>query len=458
MSLTSRPPYTGGFTPVTDEVTAFDLPVTGRVPTALNGRYLRNGPNPMDLDDARLHLFTGDGMVHGVRLRDGKAEWYRNRWVRSAHIAEALGEQPRSGAPVHRRDTGPNTHVIGHAGRTFALVESGPRPYELTYDLDTVGASDFSGTLLAGFTAHPKLDPATGELHAVTYDGGGDIVRYLVVSAAGLVTRSVDIPAAHSPMMHDFALTQKYAVLYDLPVTFSREAAQAGNPLPAAWNEGRGGRIGLLPRDGVEVRWFDIPPCFVFHTLNAYDDGDTVVVDVVRFPKMFVNAELSGNSLSTLDRWVIDTVTGTVTESRLDDRPQEFPTISPAVVSGTHRYGYSAVTADLLRFAGPTAGLEDLSNDSLTDGLLKHDLTQQRTEVRHFGRGHHTGEAVFVPSENARAEDDGYLMAYVHDPDRGASDLVILSAQDFTGSPVATIHLPARVPLGFHGNWIPDPA
>ena len=450
--------FQGAYTPVAEEVTSFDLPVTGTIPAELNGRYLRNGPNPMNLDEPRLHLFTGTGMVHGVRLREGKAEWYRNRWVRSARVAEALGEQPRPGASMRRVDAGPNTHVIGHADRTFALVEGGSRPYELTYDLDTVGACDFDGTLRDGFVAHPKLDPTTGELHAVTYVLGGDTLTYLVVSPLGKVVRSVAIPAPHGPLMHDFALTRKYAVLYDLPVTFSRAAADSGKAFPMNWNEARGGRIGLLPRSGTEVRWFDVNPCWVFHTLNAYDQGDTVVVDVVRYPQMFAGAELMGNSLPTLDRWVIDTVTGRVTETRLDDHPQEFPVVSPAVVTGAHRYGYSAVTPDLIRYAGPVGTLDGLPVDAFSDSLIKHDLDRQTATVRGFGTGHYTSEAYFVPAQNARAEDDGYVLAYVFDPERGATDLVILSGQDFTGAPIATVHLPTRVPLGFHGSWIPDPA
>ncbi|WP_267881470.1 carotenoid oxygenase family protein [Streptomyces sp. NRRL S-1448] len=130
----------GSFAPVTEEVTAFDLPVTGRIPAHLNGRYLRNGPNPLGIEDPVAHIWTlGPGMVHGVRIRDGRAEWYRNRWVRSSSVADRLGE-PRRGTPVDERlDMAPNVQVAGLAGRTFALLEGGIRPYELSYDLDTVG-------------------------------------------------------------------------------------------------------------------------------------------------------------------------------------------------------------------------------------------------------------------------------------------------------------------------------
>ncbi len=129
MATTENTYLTGNYAPVHDEVTALDLPVTGRLPEELEGRYLRNGPNPaLAPEPSTYHWFTGDGMVHGIRLRDGKAEWYRNRFVRSAAVASALGEPPRPGAVHAGMDFAANTNVIGHAGRTFAIVEAGARP------------------------------------------------------------------------------------------------------------------------------------------------------------------------------------------------------------------------------------------------------------------------------------------------------------------------------------------
>jgi len=246
----------GPFAPVTDEVTAFDLPVTGRIPAELNGRYLRNGPNPLGLDDPGYHWFVGAGMVHGVRLGGGRAEWYRNRWVRSRAVAEALGE-PWPAGPVHNGDDFPaNTHIIGHAGRTLATVEAGALPYELTGELETRGPRDFGGTLPGGFAAHTKLDPRTGVLHAVAYYWDWDYVQHILIGPAGDVTRTTNIPVPDGPMMHDFALTGKYVVLFDLPVTFSMTAASARVQLPYTWNPGHQARVGLLPRDGsaAEVR------------------------------------------------------------------------------------------------------------------------------------------------------------------------------------------------------------
>jgi len=446
----------GPFAPVTKEITAFDLPVTGRVPAELNGRYLRNGPNPLGLDDPNYHWFLGAGMVHGVRLRDGKAEWYRNRWVRSKAVAGTLGEEWAAG-PVHEgMDFAANTHIIRHAGRILATVEAGPLPYELSDELETRGPCDFGGTLPGGFAAHTKLDARTGELHAIAYFWAWDHVQHVVVNAAGQVSRTTDIAVPDGPMMHDFALTEKYVVFFDLPVTFSLDAVSAGRELPYTWNPAHQARVGLLPRDGsAAVRWLEISPCWVFHTLNAFDDGARVVVDLCQYPDPFDVATLwDSHGPATLDRWIIDPAAGQVKQQTLSGRTQEFPRVDDRVVSRPHRYGYSAMIGDVGQAISPLTG--DFADEAFTNALLKHDLAHGTAEVHDFGRDATAGEAVFVPVSPDAAEDDGYTLAFVHDPDRGATDLVILAAQDFTAEPVARVHLPARIPLGFHGSWIAD--
>ncbi len=447
----------GPFAPVTEEITAFDLPVTGQLPAGLDGRYLRNGPNPLGLDDPAYHWFLGDGMVHGVRLRDGRAEWYRNRWVRSRAVAQARGET-WPGGPVHEgADFAANTHVIASAGRILATVESGPLPYELTGELDTVGPCDFGGSLPGGFAAHTKADPLTGDLHAIAYFWAWDHVQHVVVGPGGRVTSATNIPLAGGPMMHDFALTARYVVLFDLPVTFSMAAVSAGKKLPYTWNPAHPARVGLLPRDGSpgDIRWFEVDPCWVFHTLNAYDDdGGRVVVDLCRYQGAYDVSTLDGRGPLTLDRWIVDPAAGKVTQQRLDDRLQEFPRVDDRVISREHRYGYSAVIGEVSR--GTVALSGDFADQAFANALLKHDLAEGRTEAHEFGRDATAGEAVFVPAAPGAGEDDGYVMAFVHNPDRGAADLVILAAQDFAGEPVARVHLPARIPLGFHGSWIAD--
>ncbi len=440
----------GHYGPVTTEVTATDLPVSGRIPEVLEGRYLRNGPNPVTPPEpSTYHWFTGDGMVHGIRLQGGKAAWYRNRWVRSASVAEALGESPRPG-PVHAdMDFASNTNVIGQAGRTFAIVEAGARPYELTYDLDTVGPCDFDGTLPGGYTAHPKRDPDSRELHAMSYFWGwGNRVQYTVIDTDARVRKVVDVEVAGAPMMHDFSLTEGNVVIYDLPVTFDLEMAMSGVGLPYRWDPEYGARLGVLPREGEagDVRWFEVEPCYVFHPMNSYDDGpDRIVLDVVRHPKMFDRERLGPDEgPPTLDRWTIDLTAGKVLEDRLDDRAQEFPRVDERLVGRRHRYGYSA--------AAEVGDRVDL----IGTAILKHDLDMGTVEASALGSGSMAGEAVFVPAAPDAAEDEGWLLSVVYDPGTDRSNLFILDARDVAGDPVAVVQLPQRVPAGFHGNWVPD--
>jgi carotenoid cleavage dioxygenase len=437
----------GNFAPVREETTALDLTVTGTIPRELRGRLLRIGPNPVvPPDPAAYHWFTGNGLVHGLRLRDGRAEWYRSRFVRDDAVTAARG-WPRTPGPRHGMGEGvANTNVIGHAGRTWAIVEAGGLPVELSGELETVTYSDFGGTLEGSFTAHPKRDPETGELHAVTYYWAWDHLKYVVVGNDGRVRRTVQVPVPGRPMVHDCAITERHVVLFDLPVHFDLALVEGGAPFPYRWNPDHGARVGLLPREGgaEDVRWLEVPLCYVFHPLNAFDLADgQVVLDVVRHPRMFASDLLGPNEGGpTLDRWILDPASGKVSEERLDDRPQEFPRHDERRVGRPIRYGYAATFAP-----GPCLG-----------PILKHDLQRRATEVHDEGPGRAFQEPVFVPRTPDSAEDDGWVMAYVHDAARDRADVVILHAQDFAGGPVATIHLPTRVPFGFHGNWAPDEA
>ena len=433
----------GNYAPVTEEVTAVDLPVTGRIPEELEGRYLRNGPNPVvSPDPDSYHWFVGDGMVHGVRLGGGRAGWYRNRWVRSAAVATALGETPR---PVGALDAAPNTNVIGHAGRTFALVESGPPPYELTYELDTVGPADFDGTLDTAFTAHPQRDPVSGELHAISYHWGwGPMVRYRIIGTDGRVRRQEDIEVGGPISVHDMSITERWAVVYDMPVVFSMEAAMGGASFPYRWDAEYTTRVGLVPKDGpvgTPPVWLEIDPCYVFHPLNAFDQDDQVVLDVIRHDHVF-RTDVNGpsDSTPTLERWILDPTAGMVKQERLDDRGQEFPRVDERRVGRPYRFGY-------------TTGAEW---NGARDVVIRHDLEAGTSESRPLGAGTGASEPVFVPRSPTSEEDDGWVLCLSYDSDRGASDLLVLNGADLTGQPEAIVHLPARVPVGFHGNWVPD--
>jgi carotenoid cleavage dioxygenase len=481
----TNPFLAGNFAPVSEEVTVADLEVTGKLPDQLDGRYVRIGPNPLrTVDAASYHWFLGVGMTHGVRLRGGHAEWYRNRWVRSAEVAQSLGEPTRPG-PVHAGfDFAANTNVIYHAGRTLALVEGGPLPYELDEKLGTVGPCDFDGTLPGGYTAHPHNDPATGELHAISYFWAwGSRVRYTVTGADGRVRKSLDIELETSPMMHDFSLTEHHVIVYDLPVIFDAKKAVNGaapmmlakplstllarllrgrglpepvvshmpkrnayGGLPYSWDPERPGRIGILPREGAasDIRWYEVNPCYVFHPMGAFEDGERIVCELVRHPKMF-DAEHRGPNEGppTLDRWTIDPAAGKVVEERLDDQPQEFPRIDERLMGRRHRIGYSVTLP-----AGPDPGMGD--------SVLRHDLAGATTSARCFGQGKAVSEFVFVGSETSRSEEDGFLMGYVHDLAEGTAELAVLDAT--TLEDVARVHIPVRIPFGFHGNWLPSAA
>ena len=222
----TKPFLSGNFTPVEAETTCFDLEVHGKIPEGLDGRFLRIGPNPIGpIDPLRFHWFAGTGMAHGLRLRGGRAEWYRRRFVLDAKAAEALGRAPIPGPGAGRRDGEVNTHFTTAGGKLYALVEAGNLPVELDDELESVARSDFGGTLEAGFAAHPRYDPATGVQHAIAYEAGQP-VRYLTLDAAGRAATVARIDLPETPMIHDVAFTASSIVVLDLPVTFQLEAVR----------------------------------------------------------------------------------------------------------------------------------------------------------------------------------------------------------------------------------------
>ncbi|KNB49067.1 carotenoid oxygenase family protein [Streptomyces caatingaensis] len=447
--MTTAPAHlAGNFAPVTEELTAHDLPVTGAIPPELSGWYLRNGPNPHDA--ASGHWFFGDGMIHGVRLEGGRATSYRNRWVRTSTFTH--------GARIHDGRGGmdltagvANTHVVRHAGRTLALVESS-FPYEVDCrpgrELETIGVYDFGGRLVTPMTAHPKTCPVTGELHFFGY--GMVKAPFLTYHRAGRsgeleISRPVDVQGP--TMMHDFHLTAGHVVFMDLPVVFDEQRARgAGGGMPYSWDPAYGARLGVLRRDDPhgEVRWLPIDPCYVFHALNAHDeagaDGERIVLHVIRYPH-FAAPDL-GPAHGTLWRWTLDLSRGTVTEEQLDDQRCEFPRIDDRLAGQSARYGHVTVA-------------ESPSSAVPRGELLRYDLRTGSVARHIFGPGRTPAEASFAPADD-RPGGPGWLITYVHDAASDTSDLVILDAEDLAAPPVAVVHLPQRVPYGFHGNWLPD--
>ena len=421
------------FAPTFEERTETDLKVIGQIPESLKGTLLRNGANPQSGESA--HWFLGNGMLHGVRIEAGEAKWYRNRYVKTplylkpdGDVMDGLGDMTMSAA---------NTNVTQHAGKIMAL-EEGHWPFVVSNELETIGPNSYEGKLQGAMTAHPKICPETGELLAFSYGMTAPYLTYLRASASGELLQTEQITVPGATMIHDFNVTRNFVIFMDLPAVWNFEG-MATTGLPILWDESYGARLGVMPRNGGndDVVWYEINPCYVFHPLNAYENGDKIVIDVCR---MDDTMKPGSSAPPMLYRWVIDQTSGRVTETQLDDRVVDFPRVADNVVGLKHQYGYCAA------FAGSAP---------YGEGLIKYDLEAGTSEYRHLDGGQ-ASEAVFVKDPSASGEDGGFLLSYVYQPEIDQSEVLILNAQDMLGEPVARIQLPVRVPAGFHGNWIGD--
>jgi carotenoid cleavage dioxygenase-like enzyme len=447
------------FAPWRMEGVAEDLEVVGAVPRELNGTWFRNGPNPALEPGGRYHWFDGDGMIHAITLRDGRAH-YRNRYVQSGGLAEeraagravypGLLDMNASEAPRFK-NTG-NTNIVWHADRLLALMEAALPTRMDPVTLATVGEFDFDGRLIGPMTAHPKLDPGTGEMLFFGYSPFPPWLQYHVADRAGRLVRSEPIDIAWPSMIHDFAVTADHVVFILCPIVFSFEnLRERGGAF--TWEPDRGTRLGVMPRTGgnADVRWFDTDPCFVFHPMNAYEDGDAaVVVDVARYrrldfmtPRAARDPGYGDETAARMHRWRIDLRRGGVSSTPLDDAICEFPRVDERRVGRPHRFGYAAV-----RETAADGGLP------IWTAVRKYDLRRGTAETRRFGDGNGVGEPVFVPRTDAAEEDDGWVLVLAYDRARNASDFWILDGRDIAGEPVARVVLPHRIPYGFHGNWV----
>jgi carotenoid cleavage dioxygenase-like enzyme len=401
----------GAFAPVREERTDFDLEVIGEIPADLRGTYVRNGPNPRGGHSPAW--FAGDGMLHGVRLEGGRARWYRNRWTASVH--------------------GPNTNVVRHAGRILALVET-RRPVEVTAELEPVGPYDFGGALGSSMTAHPRICPRTGELLFFSYGPSRPHLTYYRADASGRVVHraAIDLPAM--TFMHDFAITERYVVFYVLPVL----VGDWRSPSPLLWADDFPARFGVLPRDGgsEDMRWFDVAPCTISHTVNAFEENGAIVFDAVRAPRIM--------TAHALHRFTFDLATGRADEKMLDPRFLDFPRVHPAVVGARHRYAYTIELCDVERGGRFSRTLAH-----------QHDLETGTAVVSDFGDAM-PGECVVAPRPGSAAEGEAWALLFVHQRDGSATELAILDAAKFGSPPVARILLPSRVPFGLHAEWLAD--
>ena len=442
-------PFLSGLNaPMDRELTLDKLAVQGSIPPELDGAYVRIGPNPIGQPKhATHHWFLGDGMVHGLRLKGGQALWYRNRWIRSTAVSQALGEPPAPG-PRHRSDT-VNTNVLGHAGALWALVEAGAYPVRLDAEFNTIAHDPFGGSLKGSFSAHPHRDTATGDLHAICYEGQDqNTLRHVVVGADGRVKREEPIAVRHGPSVHDCMITRQYVIVLDLPVTFSMSTLVAGYGFPYQWNPEHQARVGVLKKDapGSEIVWCDVEPCYVFHPCNAFETDDgKITLDVVAHASMFEHNRIGPSAkTSAFERWTIDPAARQVQRRVVDANPQEFPRLDERRLGQPYRYAYSVSIQ------------RDEKDEFQPDHcLIRHDLADGSRLLHDFGPGRLPGEFVFQPKRPDAAEDQGWLMGFVVNRAEQSTDFVILDAANFTGPAQAVVTLPHRIPAGFHGNWVP---
>ena len=455
MTTTTISPFLeGNFAPVREETTADNLRVIGELPPDLSGMFVRNGPNPQFPPVGQYHWFDGDGMLHGVTISDGKAS-YRNRYIRTRGfqiereagkaVWTGLLEPPQMDNPYGPSKNTANTALVWHAGQLLALWEGG-EPHAIAPELDTIGSKNYGGKLASAFTAHPKVDPATGEMMFFGYSiGQPPYLHYSLVSATGDLVETVPIDLPVGVMMHDFAITEHYTVFMDLPLTFRLERMQRGESA-LMFERDRPSRFGIVPRhgDNSSVRWFEGPACYAFHTLNAYEEGDEVVLIACRMNSTSVltaQDDPDGN-IPRLHQWRFNLKSGTMKETMLDDTASEFPRVNEAYLGRKTRYGYAAKTAP-----APMPRFE---------GVIKYDFERGTSATHGYGTGRYGGEAVFVPRPDATAEDDGWLVSFVHDEESDTSELVIINAQEMNAEPIARVMMPQRVPYGFHGTWITE--
>ncbi|MFJ2031981.1 carotenoid oxygenase family protein [Streptosporangium sp. NPDC087985] len=459
-----NPYLLGVYAPVHEEITVGDFEVIGEIPRDLNGVFLRNGPNRRYAGPGRYHWFDGDGMIHAVHFENGRAR-YRNRWVRTqAFLADSeagrglwsgVMEDPRenpfgNGHGLGLKDSS-NTDVIFHRGKILSTWYLCGTPYAVDpLSLETLGAEDFLGTLTGDFMAHPKVDERTGELFWFDYGPQPPYMRYGVVSPEGTVTHVTDVELPGPRLPHDMAITENYAILMDLPLIQDQEARQRGR-YRISFERELPSRFGVIPRhgQGSETRWFEASPCYIYHVVNAWEEGEEIVLDVCRVRQPQHQASFTSKLAQMLAylkvdarmwRYRFNLRTGATTEGPRDDDNTEFPSMDSRMVGRRSRYTYNVHVAP--------------AETNLFDGLVRYDLHTGETQAHTFGPGRWGSEAPFAARDGSTGEDDGYLVTFVTDEREGRSEVAILDAADLTAGPVARILLPQRVPIGFHATWV----
>lgn len=433
----------GNYPPVTEELTEEALIVEGEIPADLDGLYVRNGPNAWS--GATEHFFMGDGMLHGLRFTAGKASWYRNRYVQTPLLYQEPG--PLLGPPGLAENQS-NVSLIHHGGRLLSLGEAG-WAYEIDpSDLSTRGVMSYQDKLQTAMTAHPKIDPDTGVMHFFGYGVFEPYLTYHQADAQGNLVKSLPLKSNGPAMMHDFAMTENHVIFMELPVLFSMFKAVTMDPFPFGWDEDAVCRMGVLRKNGSaeELRWFDVPRCFIFHTMNAFERGSEIVLDAARYDQLWVKGSGDFNHPARLSRYSMNLDTGSVSVEQVHEQAMEFPQVNRQLWGRDYRYGYalsSGTVDDHVAYDGSI-------------GLMKFDMQSGRAQHLRMPKGVSPGEPMYVAARQSSAEDHGYLLSYVYLDRSNTSEMWVLDATNIEAGPVARIALPGRVPVGFHGLWVPS--
>jgi carotenoid cleavage dioxygenase-like enzyme len=441
----SESPFlTGAFAPVFDERDDLELAVVGKIPQDLHGVFMRNGPNPQFLPDAHYaYPFDGTGMVHAIYLEDGRAR-YRNRWVRTLEFTQERSAGHRlfnsSFSPPPHADLA-NTNIIRHGGKYLALYEGGI-PYEINKDLETAGAFTYEGMLPSVMSAHPKQDPKTGELLALAYSLKAATLTYLRADRAGQLDRAFTFQAPWAAMVHDIAITEHHLVAFVCPLVF--EHSKPGPP--ASWQPQRNTRVLIIPRDArseAEARWFEVPPFFQFHVVNAFAEHNRIELVVPWYDSYSLTHPAPRLELHRL---VLNIDSGKFEDQMIDSQPCEFGRVNEAHLGRRAQFGYVGLR-------DPRPG--EKPQIGAFESFARYDLVSGAKTVHQFPAGVTVCEPVFVASSRRRTEDDGYLLSFAHDANSNRGLFVILDARDVSAKPLATVQLPRRVPAGLHGSWLP---
>ncbi|KAJ0260519.1 hypothetical protein HA466_0067120 [Hirschfeldia incana] len=481
----------GNFAPVQDETPPVkDLPVVhGFLPECLNGEFVRVGPNPKFNPVAGYHWFDGDGMIHGVRIKDGKAT-YVSRYVKTSRLKQEeffgaakfmkigdlkgfLGlfmvylQQLRAKLKVLDVSYGngtANTALVYHHGKLLALSEA-DKPYVVKVledgDLQTLGMMDYDKRLTHSFTAHPKIDPATGEMFTFGYSRTPPYVTYRVISEDGIMHDPVPITISEPIMMHDFAITETYAIFMDLPMYFRPKEMVKEKKMAYKFDPTKKARFGVLPRyakDELVIRWFELPNCFIFHNANAWDEEDEVVLITCRLENPDLDMvsgnvkEKQENFINELYEMRFNMKTGSASQKKLSVSAVDFPRINERYTGKKQRYVYGIIVDDISKFTGIIKF--DLHAEAET-GKTMLEVGGNIKGIYKPGQGRYVSEAIYVPRE-AGEEDDGYLIFFVHDENTGKSCVNVVDAKTMSAEPVAVVDLPHRVPYGFHALFVTE--